>query len=274
MSMVFYEIEHGIGTNHFLYERNTDHSFPLHMHRCYEMVLMLDGEMKMQIDKDEYVLHPGDLILVRPYRAHSYATEPGRGGTSLLCVFSDDLIAAVSGALSKYNLRSVLLHDIPPLYRELFIQMQGKSDLASVKGFLYTLCSLFCHEIDYTREDAFSGNNQLLRDIFIFIENHVDQACTLHELARELRYNESYLSRMFLKSVGISYSEYVRNIKMEHACYLLRNTDENVFNIATKCGYTSHSSFNRSFKQLMGITPQEYRVGDSAGGSEVSSITK
>ena len=43
MNMVFYEIEHGIGTNHFLFERNVDHSFPLHMHGCYEMVLMQEG---------------------------------------------------------------------------------------------------------------------------------------------------------------------------------------------------------------------------------------
>ena len=259
MNMVFYEIEHGIGTNHFLYEKNTNHSFPLHMHRCYEMVLMLEGEMNMTIDKEDYVLRAGDLILVKPYRIHSYETKPGKSGTCLLCVFSDDLIAAISGPLTKYRLHTAVLHDIPSLYRDIFIHMQGTSDLPSVKGFLYMLCSLFYRQLDDTEEDSFSGSLKLLRDIFIFIETNVDSPCTLHELARELRYNESYLSRMFLRSVGISYSEYVRNIKMNHACYLLHNTDENIFSIAAKCGYSSTSSFNRSFKQLMGITPQEYR---------------
>lgn len=261
MSMVFFEIKHGIGANHFLFERNTNHSFPLHMHRCYEMVLMLDGEMKMEIDQTEYCLTAGDLILVKPYRLHSYDTEDGKGGTCLLCVFSDDLIAAISGALTKYRLRSAILHDIPQLYRDIFLHMQGKNDPASIKGFLYMLCSLFYQELDDSVEDTFSGSLELLRNIFFFIESNVDKSCTLHELAEELRYNEAYLSRMFRKSVGISFSEYVRNIKMDHACYLLRNTDENVFTIAAKCGYTSNSSFNRCFKQLMGITPQEYRSG-------------
>ena len=265
MNMVFYEIEHGIGTNHFLYERNTDHSFPLHMHRCYEMVLMLEGEMKMEIDKEEFLLQSGDLILVKPYRIHSYETKPGKSGTCLLCVFSDDLIAAISGAITKYRLRSVALHNIPPLYKDIFIHMQTKSDLASIKGFLYMLCSLFYSEIDYTTEDTFSDSKQLLRDIFIYIENNVDNACTLHDLAKELRYNESYLSRMFLKNVGIPYSEYVRNIKIDHACYLLRNTNESIFSIASKCGYTTPSSFNRCFKQLIGISPLEYRIQNSTG---------
>ena len=265
MNMVFYEIEHGIGSNHFLFEKNTNHSFPLHMHRCYEMVLMLEGEMNMQIDNTKYSLKAGDLILVKPYRIHSYETEAGMSGTCLLCVFSDDLIAAVSTSISKYKLHSILLHDIPTLYRDMFMNMQEKNDIASIKGFLYAVCALFYLEIDYTEEDTFSGSTQLLRDIFIYIENNIGNSCTLHDLAKELRYNESYLSRMFLKSVGITYTEYVRNIKMDHACYLLRNTNESIFSIATKCGYATHSSFNRCFKQLIGVTPQEYRVQNGTG---------
>lgn len=260
MSMVFFEIEHGLGSNHFLFERNTDHYFPLHMHRCYEMVLMLEGEMKMEIEKTPYRLTAGDLVLVKPYRIHSYETEAGKSGTCLLCVFSDDLIAAISAKMNKYRLRSPVIHKVPSIYRELFLQMQNKNDVASVKGFLYTLCSLFYLELDQTAEDAFSGNMKLLSNIFIFIEENVDKACTLHDLSEELRYNESYLSRIFFKHTGISFSDYVRNIKIDRACYLLRNTDENIFSIAKKCGYTTHSSFNRSFKQIKGVSPHEYRA--------------
>lgn len=268
MNMVFYEIKHGIGSNHFLYERHTNHSFPLHMHRCYEMVFMLDGEMNMQVDNTKYSLKAGDLILVKPHRIHSYETEAGKNGTCLLCVFSDDLIAAISGPISKYKLGSILLHDIPTLYRDIFIHMQGKSDIASIKGFLYALCSLFYLEIDYTEEDTFSGSSQLLGDIFIYIENNIGNSCNLHDLAKEIRYNESYLSRMFLKSVGISYTDYVRNVKMDHACYLLRNTNNSILSIASSCGYMTHSSFNRSFKQLIGMTPQEYRIQNGTGSHE------
>jgi AraC-like DNA-binding protein len=162
--------------------------------------------------------------------------------------------------MNKYRLRSEVLHDVPSLYRELFLQMQTHTDVASIKGFLYTLCALFYRELDQTAEDTFAGSLKLLSHIFVFIEKNVDKPCTLHDLSEELRYNESYLSRIFYKHTGISYSDYVRNIKIDRACYLLRNTDENIFSIAQKCGYTAHSSFNRSFKQIKGITPHEYRV--------------
>ncbi len=266
MNMVFYEIEHGLGTNHFLFERNTDHSFPLHMHRCYEMVLMLNGEMKMQIDGEEYCLNAGDLVLVKPNRIHSYETEAGKGGTCLLCVFSGDLIAAISDSLIKYRLHSPVLHGVEPLYRDMFLHMQDHSDIASVKGFLYLLCGLFYRRLDSQEVDTFAGDTVLLHNVFQYIEMNVDKPCTLHQLAKELKYNEAYLSRMFLKTVGISYSEYVRNIKMNYACYLLRNTGDSVFSITMKCGYATQSSFCRCFKQLVGMSPIEYRAANGGAG--------
>ena len=263
MNTVFYEIEHGIGTNHFLFERNTNHSFPLHMHGCYEMVLMLEGSIEIQIDQVTHTLAEGDLILIKPNRLHSYATPEGKTGVCLLCVFSGDLIAAIHESLIRFRLPSPVLHDVPALYRDVFLHLQEHRDIAAVKGMLYLLCGLFHRELDTSVEEAHGGDSTLLHAMLRFIEDHVEESCTLHDMAKELKYNESYLSRLFLKSVGIPYSEYVRNIKINHACYLLRNTDESVFGIAMKCGYTTQSSFSRSFKQLTGMVPVEYRAKSS-----------
>ena len=98
-----------------------------------------------------------------------------------------------------------------------------------------------------------------MQKIFVYIENNVDKSCTLHDLAKALKYNESYLSRFFFGSVGVAYSDYVRNIKINYACYLLQNTNTGIYHVAMKCGYSTQSSFNRSFKQVVGCKPSEYR---------------
>ena len=69
------------------------------------------------------------------------------------------------------------------------------------------------------------------------------------------------------------YSDYVRNIKISHACYLLRNTHESVIEIAAQCGYSSISSFNRNFKNLTDVSPTVYRElnGRSAGQKKIRS---
>ena len=53
-STLFYEIEHGIGTGHFMMYRREDHRFQAHMHRSFEIVLVLDGELSMRIEKSDY----------------------------------------------------------------------------------------------------------------------------------------------------------------------------------------------------------------------------
>ena len=259
MEPLLYEIEHGIGTGHFmLYERDS-HVFPLHMHRCYEFVLMVSGEMNMRIEKQEYLLKEGDLVLIKPNRLHSYDSPPGSDGKCLICVFSNDLIAAVSDSLTRYKLPSPLIHNVLPFYREMFMGMNENKNIATIKGFLYTLCGLFCENMDTDTEDDIAKDTVLLRDIFIYLENNMSEACTLKGMAATLGYHPAYISRYFTQIVGIPFYAYVQSLKMDRACYLLMNTKDSVLSIAIQCGFTTLSSFNRTFKIAKGMTPREYR---------------
>ena len=53
--------------------------------------------------------------------------------------------------------------------------------------------------------------------------------------------------------------EYINTVRVYTACELLETTDDPVADIAHKCGFTTNSTFNRNFKQLMGVTPLEWR---------------
>ena len=259
MKPFLYEIEHGVGTDHFMLYERENHTFPVHMHRCYEFVLMLSGKMNMQIEKQEYQLKEGDLILIKPNRLHSYDSPKGISGKCLICVFSNDLIAAVSDPLTKYKLRSPLIHNVPEFYRQMFEGINENKDIATIKGFLYTLCGLFYQDIDTETEDEDIRDTILLRDIFIYLENNISEVCTLKEMAEKLGYHPAYISRYFTQSTGVSFYHYVLSMKVDRACYLLTNTEDRIISIALQCGFTTLSSFNRAFRIIRGITPREYR---------------
>ena len=259
MEPLLYEIEHGIGTEHFmLYERD-NHVFPMHMHRCFEFVLMISGQMDMHIEKQKYHLQQGDLMLIKPNRLHSYDSVPYSSGKCLICVFSGDLIAAVSESLVKYKLSSPLIHNVSDFHRDMFMQMHESQDIATVKGFLYTMTGLFYRDISIGVEDDTAKDTVLLRDIFVYLENHISEPCTLKETARTLGYHPAYISRYFTKIVGIPFYAYVQSIKTDRACYLLMNTKDSILSISFQCGFTTLSSFNRTFRLIKGMTPGEYR---------------
>ena len=78
-------------------------------------------------------------------------------------------------------------------------------------------------------------------------------------MSKESEYSPVYLSRFFHENTGMPYHEYARMVEMNHTCYLLKNTGESILEVSLRCGYASLSSFNRSFKQIVGMNPTAYR---------------
>ena len=259
MEPLIYEIEHSTGVGHFMLYERENHCFPLHMHRCFELVLVLDGEMNMRIENREYALTAGNLVLIKPNRLHSYDTPVDRCGTCLICVFSGDLVAASAEPLTKHRLVSPIVSNVPPLLRDMFIGMRADRSIAAIKGFLYTACDLFYGLLELDREDDIAKDTLLLHDILLYLEQNLTEPCMLKDVSAAFGYHPVYLSRYFKKAVGMSYYSYVQSIKIDRACYLLTNTSDSILSVSIQCGYTTLSSFNRAFRLLTGKTPKEYR---------------
>ncbi|KUP38635.1 AraC family transcriptional regulator [Bacillus halotolerans] len=96
-------------------------------------------------------------------------------------------------------------------------------------------------------------------NIIHIIHHEFESDLTLDEIARRLHYNPNYLSSIFKKEMGISFSEYVSNYRHHMAKSWLAESDMAVKDIAEKLKYKNSQNFIRSFKKLEGITPGSYR---------------
>jgi AraC-like DNA-binding protein len=81
----------------------------------------------------------------------------------------------------------------------------------------------------------------------------------LSSLARQFHYNETYLSRMLQNYAHQSFTEIVRDIRMNRAVEYLTNSSLRVHEIAGLVGYSSVDHFSRAFKTMYGVSPQGYR---------------
>lgn len=259
MKDFFYEWKHAIDADYFTVEEFCDFSFPMHMHRCYEIIYLREGAMRVRIEKNDYDLRAGDMIMVKPNRVHSI--ESPEHSSHKLCIFSPELIAAVSPQLMRYQLASPVMRDIPAVYSDLFAGITETDRIGGIKGVLYCICNLFCDQLDLTREDVMSGQGHLIRDVLRYVEENIHAPCSLTSAAAALGYSDGYLSRVFNEVVGMPYNAYVRHIKINRACYLLKNTNQSVTDIVSQCGYTSATTFNHNFKEQTGASPTEYRKG-------------
>ena len=87
-----------------------------------------------------------------------------------------------------------------------------------------------------------------------------DSTLTLETVASRILVSSSRLSRLFSELIGVSFSEYVRNLRLGQACKLLRDTELTVEEIVALCGLKDIPSFYKGFNSYTGMTPNTYRT--------------
>ena len=93
-----------------------------------------------------------------------------------------------------------------------------------------------------------------------FIAQHWAEELSLGKVARATNTSSSYFSEKFKEGTGTNFVKYVARTRFEKAAAMLRNADLRVSEIAFACGFQSLSQFNRTFKNLAGKSPTEYRA--------------
>ena len=251
---MFYQSQHSLGADILKTEREADFSFPTHLHNSFELITVTEGEMDVTVDQKSYLLQAGEACLIFPNQIHALQTRSH--SRHFLCIFSQKYVQAYSkSVLQKIptdNLFRPDPHDLDKL-----MNGDAETDLFSAKGILYSLCSAFHRERDYTERK--SDENDLLFRIFHFVEEGFHLDCTLKALAEQTAYHYVYLSKYFKQCTGISFTEYVNRYRVNEACYLLKNAEQSILQTALDCGFESLRSFNRNFKTVIGMTPSEYR---------------
>lgn len=109
----------------------------------------------------------------------------------------------------------------------------------------------------YSENITYTGN---IQKIIEYIDlNYLDNNLNLKSLSNRFGLNEKYLSRYFKEKMEISYTEYVTKLKMERAKYLLKYTDNPIYEISVELNYSDSSYFSKLFKKTFGVSPSEYR---------------
>lgn len=103
----------------------------------------------------------------------------------------------------------------------------------------------------------------LSNEIKNIIKQNYDLDITLESIADDLHYNPNYLSNVFKKEVGISFTDYLNNYRLKMSKKLLIETDMPIKDIAEKLRYTNSQNFIRFFKKNEGMTPGAYRQENS-----------
>ncbi len=105
----------------------------------------------------------------------------------------------------------------------------------------------------------YSGTSIVESAVKFISQNYFYNHLTIDMVAKNVHTGKTYLSRIFKKVTGEYFSDYLRRIRLEEACRLLRETDITNEQIVEICGFNDIPTFYTCFKKYTGTTPKKYR---------------
>lgn len=244
----------------FCIMNNTNESF---IRRTdYESLLLsytYSGEGGLVYNGQTYRLSEGQAFIIDCRKPHEYfaAAENwehvdihiwGQDAESLYQHFSSQNIVLISYAQTSFTpLVEKLLDSCTTFsdHRDLFISN--------------ALSNLLCTLLDHAEKESNSSIPDIYKYVIRYIESNYMRPLSLDSLSSFANLSKYHFAREFKKYTGFSPNDYLLELRINHACILLINSDLSVEQISNEVGIHNMSNFIRQFKKRTGLTPSALR---------------
>lgn len=240
----------------------------MHWHRSIELLYIVKGEVKITAGGTLYTLSDDDIIVINSQVPHSLYADTA---TMIAAQIKLDLLPVIPDSIKSYSFDCVSSGED----KAKFINI--KQCLASLLKFNvesanYTnlinvsLCYKLMYElyINFSKpqERTIGNQNEQLSRLNIllgYINENFANDLPLDILAETVNVTPSYLSKSFKQLMGMTISDYIKNIRLHQATILLNTTNDSTELICEKCGFPNTHSFLSAFKEKYSSLPSRWR---------------
>ncbi len=257
--------------------------FMAHWHTDIEMIYVCDGHIGVGINSEYRLLKKGEIAVCGSNDIHYYENN-GHASTVILLIFRAEMLNSFgywpenyfpcsifmdNEYFSAHKADSKVYHDIKAVFEKIVHEMSQKNDLYPRFTELY-ICELFMTFFRYFPTYYQDSLNTLvgsrdnsdikpMQKALKYLEENYTQNISLEQISNEANISRYYFSRLFRKTTGMNFNKYLARIRADKAEALIKTTRKPIIEIAYETGFYSVRTFNRTFKELKGITPQSLR---------------
>ncbi|MEZ4932626.1 MAG: AraC family transcriptional regulator [Saprospiraceae bacterium] len=255
--------------------------YPIHNHPEYELnfVTGISGTRIVGDSTERYIDY--DLVLLGPYLYHKWdgdlhLQESGRPYRVLTIQFSMDLFSGQMFQKERFfKIRELLRNSSRGLKfkgKTVEAAMQIIYKLAEDRGFsnilaFFQLLDMLSasRDVSFLASEGFSpqalrSESNRIQIAYSYILQHFkNPQLKIGDIAKQVNMGESAFSHFFKKYAFRSFTQFLIDVRIGHACKLLLDTDDTVSQICIKSGFNNMANFNRLFKKYRACTPKDYR---------------
>lgn len=247
-----------ICTGHFIYKPH--YRLRRDSYDSFLVMYIQSGELTVECARKRERAGAGDFVLIDCYKSHGYYSE--YGCESLWCHFDGPLAREYYELIVSHHGYVFSMTDVYPAVKKLISVYQTFSEKKMIKEALLSkqLTDLLTFMLLDTPKKSFAMNDaERIEEMLAYMNEHFDEQVSVRELADIAMLSPYHFIRVFKKETGFTPHEYLVNIRISTAKYMLKNTRLSIKDICYNTGFSSESAFCSSFKKNTGITPAQYR---------------
>jgi AraC-like DNA-binding protein/mannose-6-phosphate isomerase-like protein (cupin superfamily) len=262
---------------------------PLHVHEHEELVIVWDGSGVHLTEAGDCPLEPGHVFLIAKGHEHGYANTRGLLLSNIyfdreaLALPTADLesipgfnaLASIGTPASSDNraghrparrLHPRTVGEIERLTGWIAVELREKRPgyrFASL-AHLMEILTRVARATDRLQSGQTSGMMIIQRATF-FAEAQFHRSLTMEELAEAACTSVRTLQRLFRRELDCTPLEYLHQLRIRKAQFLLRTHPDSVSEVAYRCGFSDANYFARVFRSAVGMSPMEFREALTVG---------
>ncbi|QNL50479.1 AraC family transcriptional regulator [Olivibacter sp. SDN3] len=245
--------------------------------REYQLIYITRGEGVFESTKSGIQrVYPGSIIILFPNEWHRYKPDEATGWAEYWVGFNgpvaDQLIK--NNFFTPYNpvINLGFKDEVIDLYDHIteqsrqerpYYQQLVSGDILQLLGNIYAL----------SREKQLDGDDSYIHDLInqskLVLRENFEQLISIEDIAEQLGVSYSLFRKAFKKHVGISPGQYLIQLKIEKAKFLLNHPHKRIKDIAYELGFDSCFYFSKLFKDKTGLSPEHYRRNKMTGGIKI-----
>lgn len=259
------------------------HSQPsFHSHPELELVFIVEGHGKRIVGNKVEPFESGDMVFIGSNVPHLWLSDPvyykensGLKSRVVVCYFNPKIFQQMFEAIEEFgNIRDMIRQSskgIRILGETRNVIAQKLMALSNIQGFEKVEGLLqIMHLISSSEEKEFIVNHETdcyddlypdrLIDVIRYVKENLNEQISLRQVADVACMTEQSFCRFFKKRTKKSFSRFLSELRVAHACQLLIQTDKQVMDVACLCGFNTSTHFCKVFKAHTGVTPYHYRI--------------
>jgi len=254
---------------------------PVHWHDHFEIALVLDGRGVFMFGRRALEAEAGDIFFIDNSQPHVALADRGGPMRLLLVLFRPELIAPTGcreldrGYLAPFRYaegRSPRVRSGTPLAERVGGLLRGLRDVADRHdpAARHVLDATLRLALGLVNQDPEAGaspdavraaadRREQIRPVLAYVDRHCREGITLDDVAPLVHVSPSRVRHVFKDVTGVSFKEYVTQVRVAEAKRLLLSTELSVADVARTVAYSNLNQFYKVFSRSCGMSPGEYR---------------